>query len=54
MIQTYLAEEIKKMKITVDEQLKSSEETMNKKIETAESNAAGKKSGRASAKGKKK
>ncbi|KAL5016133.1 hypothetical protein ScPMuIL_005722 [Solemya velum] len=54
MIQSYLADEIKKMKLSVDEQLKLSEEAMAKKIEAAESNAGGKKSSRGSAKGKKK
>ncbi|XP_052266000.1 cilia- and flagella-associated protein 119-like isoform X3 [Dreissena polymorpha] len=52
MIQTYLSEEIKKMKLTMDDQLKSTEEILNKKLDIAE--GGGKKSGRNSAKGAKK
>ena len=52
MIQTYLAEEIKKVKLTVEEQLKSTEETLGKKIEAAET--AGKKSPRKESAKKKK
>ncbi|KAK7089016.1 cilia- and flagella-associated protein 119-like isoform X2 [Littorina saxatilis] len=36
MIQTYLSEEIKKVKLTVEEQLKATEETLSKKLEAAE------------------
>ncbi|KAJ8312902.1 hypothetical protein KUTeg_010275 [Tegillarca granosa] len=52
MIQGYLSEEIKKMKLSVEEQIKSTEETLNKKIDTVEGVA--KKGGKGSAKGKKK
>lgn len=52
MIQTYLAEEIKKVKLTVEEQLKSTEDSLSKKIETAE--AVGKKSPRKESAKKKK
>lgn len=50
MIQTYLSEEIKRMKLTMDEQLKSTEELLNKKLDVAEG-GGGKKGGRNSAKG---
>ncbi|WAR03787.1 CC189-like protein [Mya arenaria] len=53
MIQTFLAEEIKKMKTSVDDQLRSTEEVLNKKLDVAEG-GGGKKSGRNSAKGGKK
>lgn len=53
MIQNYLAEEIKKMKVSVDDQLKTTEEMLNKKLDIAEGGGA-KKSGRNSAKGSKK
>lgn len=55
MVQSYLTEEIKKMKSSVEEQLKATEESLNKKIDTAEGggNKPGK-GGRGSAKGKKK
>jgi len=36
MINTYLLEEIKKVKVTVDEQLKTTEDTLSKKIDAAE------------------
>ncbi len=36
MIQSFLAEEVKKLKLSVDEQIKTTEDTLNKKIETAE------------------
>lgn len=49
MIQTYLSEEIKKMKTTMDSQLKSTEDLLNKKLDVAE--GGGKKGGRGSAKG---
>lgn len=52
MIQTFLTEEIKKMKLSMDDQLKSTEDLLNKKLDLAE--GAGKKSGRNSAKGAKK
>ena len=44
MIQTFLTEEIKKVKLTVEEQLKATEETLVKKIDAVES--TGKKSPR--------
>ena len=52
MIQTYLAEEIKKVKLTVEEQLKTTEDSLGKKIEAAE--AASKKSPRKDSAKKKK
>ncbi|KAL4223699.1 hypothetical protein ACF0H5_017167 [Mactra antiquata] len=52
MIQNFLAEEIKKMKVSMDDQLKSTEEALNKKLDVAE--GGGKKGGRNSAKGSKK
>ncbi|XP_076434959.1 cilia- and flagella-associated protein 119-like isoform X2 [Babylonia areolata] len=52
MIQTYLAEEIKKVKVTVEEELKNTEESLNKKIESAE-NASKKSPRKDSAKRKK-
>ncbi|ESO95303.1 hypothetical protein LOTGIDRAFT_214955 [Lottia gigantea] len=51
MIQSFLSEEIKKMKLSVEEQIKSSEEVLHHKLEAVEPT---KKSPRASAKGKKK
>lgn len=33
MIQTYLAEEIKKVKATVEQQLKATEDSVNRKLE---------------------
>ncbi|OWF44814.1 coiled-coil domain-containing protein 189-like [Mizuhopecten yessoensis] len=54
MIQTFLSEEVKKMKVSVEEQIKTTEETLNKKLDTAEGGAKGGKGGRGSAKGKKK
>jgi hypothetical protein len=53
MIQTYLSEEIKKMKTSVEEQIKSTEDTLNKKLEVTEGMKSGK-GGRGSPKGKKK
>ena len=53
MIQNFLTEEIKKMKTSMDEQLKSTEEVLSKKLDIAEG-GGGKKSGRNSAKGGKK
>ena len=53
MIQTYLAEEIKKMKVSMDDQLKTTEELLSKKLDVAEGGGA-KKGGRNSAKGAKK
>lgn len=53
MIQTYLSEEIKKMKTSVEEQIKSTEDTLNKKLEVTEGLKSGK-GGRGSPKGKKK
>eukprot|EP00105_Crassostrea_gigas_P019784 XP_011438393.1 PREDICTED: coiled-coil domain-containing protein 189-like [Crassostrea gigas] len=55
MVQSYLTEEIKKMKLSVEEQLKATEDSLSKKIDTAEGggNKSGK-GGRGSAKGKKK
>ncbi|XP_050408007.1 cilia- and flagella-associated protein 119 isoform X2 [Patella vulgata] len=53
MIQTFLAEEIKKMKISVDEQIKTTEEVIQHKIEAVDGGVT-KKSPRASAKGKRK
>lgn len=55
MVQSYLTEEIKKMKLSVEEQLKAAEDSLSKKIDTAEGggNKSGK-GGRGSAKGKKK
>ncbi|XP_062619349.1 cilia- and flagella-associated protein 119-like [Saccostrea cucullata] len=55
MVQSYLSDEIKKMKLSVEEQLKVTEESLNKKIDIAEGggNKSGK-GGRGSAKGKKK
>ena len=50
MIQSYLTDEIKKMKLTMDEQLKSTEDLLNKKLDIAEGGGA-KKGGRNSAKG---
>lgn len=52
MIQNYLSEEIKKMKVSMDDQLKTTEELLNKKLDVAEGGT--KKSGRNSAKGTKK
>lgn len=54
MIQTFLSEEVKKMKVTVEEQIKSTEESLNKKLDSAEGGVKGGKGGRGSAKGKKK
>ncbi|XP_060569561.1 cilia- and flagella-associated protein 119-like isoform X3 [Ruditapes philippinarum] len=53
MIQTYLTEEIKKMKLSMDDQLKTTEELLSKKLDVAEGGGA-KKGGRNSAKGGKK
>ncbi|XP_053375325.1 cilia- and flagella-associated protein 119-like isoform X2 [Mercenaria mercenaria] len=53
MIQTYLSEEIKKMKVSMDDQLKTTEELLSKKLDVAEGGGA-KKGGRNSAKGTKK
>jgi len=53
MIQSFLTDEIKKMKVSMDEQLKSTEDLLNKKLDVVEGGGV-KKSGRASAKGKKK
>ena len=53
MIQTFLSEEIKKMKLSVDDQLKTTEELLNKKLDIAEG-GAGKKGGKGSAKASKK
>ena len=53
MIQTFLTEEIKKMKTSMDDQLKTTEDLLTKKLDVVEG-GAGKKSGRNSAKGKKK
>jgi hypothetical protein len=55
MVQTYLTDEIKKMKSSVEEQLRATEDSLNKKIDVAEGggNKSGK-GGRGSAKGKKK
>ncbi|XP_033748817.1 coiled-coil domain-containing protein 189-like isoform X2 [Pecten maximus] len=54
MIQTFLSEEVKKMKVSVEEQIKTTEETLNKKLDVAEGGSKGGKGGRGSAKGKKK
>ena len=53
MIQTYLAEEIRKVKITVEEQLKHATDEMDRKIDMAEG-TKGKSPRKDSAKGKKK
>ncbi|XP_052075304.1 cilia- and flagella-associated protein 119-like isoform X1 [Mytilus californianus] len=53
MIQTYLSDEIKKMKTSVEEQIKSTEDSLNKKLEVTEGTKSGK-GGRGSPKGKKK
>lgn len=52
MIQNFLAEEIKKLKMGVDEQMKTTEEILSKKIEAVEGPGT-KKTGRDSAKKKK-
>ncbi|KAL3856756.1 hypothetical protein ACJMK2_011477 [Sinanodonta woodiana] len=55
MIQTYLTEEVKKIKASVDSHLKSTEDLLNKKLDIAEGGGAStQKGGRGSAKGKKK
>ncbi|KAK3580792.1 hypothetical protein CHS0354_025131 [Potamilus streckersoni] len=54
MIQTYLTEEVKKIKASVDSHLKSTEDLLNKKLDIAEGGASSQKGGRGSAKGKKK
>ncbi|CAH1802161.1 unnamed protein product [Owenia fusiformis] len=51
LIHKHLSEELKKLKITVDEQLKTTEEVMNKKLASVEGTPG--KSGRASSRGKK-
>lgn len=53
MIKNYLAEEMKKMKMSVEEQLKTTEDVLNKKLEVVEG-ATAKKGGKGSAKGKRK
>ncbi|CAG2242615.1 unnamed protein product [Mytilus edulis] len=53
MIQTYLSDEIKKMKTSVEEQIKSTEDSLNKKLEVTEGTKSGK-GARGSPKGKKK
>lgn len=53
MIQTFLSEEIKKMKMSVEEQIKFTEDSINKKIELTDGAASPKKSP-TSPKGKKK
>lgn len=53
MIQTYLSDEIKKMKTSVEEQIKNTEDSLNKKLEVTEGTKSGK-GGRGSPKGKKK
>lgn len=54
MIQNFLSEEIKKMKLSVDDQLKTTEELLNKKLDLAEGGPGKKVGGRNSAKGTKK
>lgn len=55
MIQAFLSEEIKKMKLSVEEQIKMTEEVLNKKIDVMEGERLpSRKSARNSAKPKKK
>lgn len=54
MIQNYLSEEIKKMKVSMEDQLKSTEEALNRKLDVAEGGGGKKAGGRNSAKGSKK
>ncbi|KAK3084051.1 hypothetical protein FSP39_007373 [Pinctada imbricata] len=55
MVKTYLSEEVKRIKSTVDDQIKSTEDMLNRKIDVAEGGGSKSgKGGRGSAKGKKK
>lgn len=54
MIQTHLSEELSKLKLTMDEQIKETDEIMNKKLLVLEGGAASGKGGKGSGKGKKK
>ncbi|XP_013382929.1 coiled-coil domain-containing protein 189 [Lingula anatina] len=53
MIQAHLTEEMNKLRLSMEEQIKVTDEALNKKLSALEGNAAGK-GGRASSKGKKK
>ena len=53
MIQNFLTEEIKKLKMSVDDQLKTTEDMLNKKLDIAEGGPS-KKGGKGSAKASKK
>ena len=53
MIQNFLTDEIKKLKMSVEDQLKTTEDLLNKKLDIAEGGPA-KKGGKGSAKASKK
>lgn len=54
LIRHHLSEELKNLKLSVEDQLKLSENSMNKLLESAEGSGGGKPGGRGSAKAKKK